>query len=107
MTYINDDVRIKLTDAGRAWLRKSEDSDMTYLPFNINDNVRIKLTDAGRAWLRKRHAQWSPHIKYKPPSEDAEGWSIWQVHVLMSKFGDGVGPGRELLFEPIIELLRH
>lgn len=78
-----------------------------YLPFNINHHVRVKLTDAGRAWHRKRHAEWfanAPHIKYTPPVEDVDGWSRWQMHTLMETFGDGVGMGRDLLFETTIEL---
>jgi len=82
-------------------------SSHCYLPFNINHHVRVKLTDAGRKWHRKRHVEWfaeAPHIKYTPPKEDADGWSRWQMHNLMEMFGDGVGMGRDLLFETTIEL---
>lgn len=64
---------------------------------NLNDYVWVQLTDAGRDIHRKNHAAlFSGYVsrlpdfvvpKYVPPTEDAEGWSKWQLWVLMAEFG--------------------
>lgn len=64
------------------------------MKFNINDNVRVKLTGYGRkvhkqnsldTWLE--YGQAWPYTYYAP-KEDAEGWSLWQLWVLMKEFGE-------------------
>lgn len=67
--------------------------------FNVNDKVQVKLTNKGRAIHRASYdklmaalperARW----EYKPPEEDAEGWSAWTMWVLMQEFGPHVAMG--------------
>ncbi len=85
------------------------------MKFNINDTVRVRLTDYGRAVLRE---DWqsttniyyaSPERRairgeYKPPKEDAHGWSEWQLWALMEAFGEHTGHGCRLSFETEIEI---
>lgn len=63
------------------WNQRPEKS----IALNVNENVMVKLTDRGRqALLRERH-----YI----PKEDADGWTIWQLHSLMTALGKHIGPG--------------
>ena len=86
---------------------------MNFVPFNVNDPVRIKLTERGRLFLREQHAAWCAEhptvsLKYTPRSEDRDGWSEWQMWVLMETFGPAVHNGFDLLFETdILILQRH
>lgn len=67
------------------------------LPFNINHYVRVKLTDHGRGLLAQ--------MQYAPPfTEDADGWSEWQLWELMRTFGPHVYMGGNLVFETVIEI---
>lgn len=68
--------------------------------FNANHTVRVQLTDHGRelrqqAWtaLMDGIAGWS----YRPKEEDADGWSEWQLHELMSEFGSEMTMGNPRL----------
>ena len=82
----------------------------TFLPFNINDNVRVRLTDLGRKihreQFRKLNAQIPIHagLKYTPPNEDENGWSVWQLWVLIDTFGEYVGMCKDPPFETNIEI---
>ena len=76
------------------------------IKFNVNDRVRVKLTDRGR----EIHDEfWCDHPiplarVYSPPKEDDEGWSEWQLWVLMETFGPELGYILdEPPFEPNIE----
>lgn len=75
---INETVRVKLTDRGRAVHRKN------YVDF------------------------WSqfpvPMHEYHPPAEDAEGWSRWQLWCLMKEFGQHTDLGMSPCFETTIEI---
>lgn len=66
------------------------------MKFNINDTVRVRLTDYGRAALRG---------EFKPPKQDEDGWSDWQLWALMQAFGDRVNVGFPLCFETEIEIV--
>ncbi len=72
--------------------------------FNVNGCVRVRLTDHGREVLRRDHeAFWREHgvvRPYSPPAEDAEGYSRWQLWVLMEKLGQYQGVAMPLVFEP-------
>jgi hypothetical protein len=85
--------------------------------FNINETVRVRLTDYGRAALRE---DWdsmtemffaSPERsaalrgEYKPPKEDEDGWSNWQLWRLMQAFGDRMNVVLPLCFETEIEIV--
>lgn len=76
------------------------------IDFNVNNYVSVKLTDVGRAHHRADFERWSKHLPkkrdYRPPQEDAEGWSRWQLWHLMEMFGPLCTLGRLLPFEPSI-----
>lgn len=76
--------------------------------FNINYEVKIRLTDVGRKAHRKNHddlfADWKEPPRYSPPVEDAEGWSTWQLWVLMHEFGPYLFNGCNVPFETTIEI---
>ncbi len=77
--------------------------------FNVNHNVRVKLTDRGRECLEGNHKtlfrkrQFPP--PYQPPEEDEDGWSTWQLWVLMEQLGPHVHNGLDVPFETEIEIL--
>ncbi|HQS59767.1 MAG: hypothetical protein B7Y56_03200 [Gallionellales bacterium 35-53-114] len=79
--------------------------------FNINHTVRVQLTDNGRALHKEEHLNFwgnSGHPKapeYVPPKEDIQGWSEWQLWVLMEAFGSYMQLGFDLPFNPTIELV--
>lgn len=74
--------------------------------FNINNTVRVRLTDAGREYHRRIHNELYARIfLYRPPEEDADGWSRWQLWSLMQTFGPGVSLGGPTLYEPTIDLV--
>jgi hypothetical protein len=80
--------------------------------FNLNDNVLIKLTDRGRQVLKEQHEQFNldfpsmpdDYKKYRPLKEDINGYSKWQLWVLMEKFGTHIHIGMDPLFETEIIL---
>ena len=63
------------------------------MDFNINDKVRVRLTPHGRAVHAANHAELCgqapalPGWGYRPPTENADGWSEWQLWSLMAAFG--------------------
>ncbi len=78
--------------------------------FNINDYVRVRLTEDGRGIDRMRYEEKFPrHLRekypYRPPEENADGWSKWQLWHLMETFGRNISLGGILPFETTIELL--
>jgi hypothetical protein len=78
---INQTVRVKLTQHGRAF------HAMQHAMFNMK---------TGR------------DIRYTPPVEDAEGWSEWQLHELAHQFGEQLYNGNtELPFETNIQLVKE
>ena len=78
------------------------------MKFNINDTVKVRLTDIGRDELRAQYEDLQMHatslLPYQPPVEDENGYSTWQLWVLMQKFGDLMCNGGDLYFEPEIEI---
>jgi len=70
------------------------------MKFNINDRVRVKLTKVGRDILKSDNGAF--HI---PKKEDADGWSSWQLWVLMQTFGGHSMGGMDLPFETEIEIV--
>lgn len=63
------------------------------MDFNINHHVMVKLTQHGHRLLRNDFRQkygdglTASHV-YKPPKEDADGWSRWPLWELMQRFGE-------------------
>lgn len=77
-----------------------------WVDFNANDYVRVKLTQHGRDLLKKQHEALnavSVYLPYRPPTEDSDGWSRWQLHRLMNHFGSHTGMGMPLCFETCIQ----
>lgn len=82
----------------------------THVPFNVNAYVRVKLTDRGRELHRQQYDELKAtcprlNLKYRPVIEDEEGWSEWQMHAVMWRFGKYM-IGSPLPFEPDIEILK-
>jgi hypothetical protein len=78
--------------------------------FNINHCVRVKLTQMGRNQHRAWHQQeYKGLCEYHPPREDAEGWSEWQLWVLMKELGQFLSWGPDQPIETEIEIIepRH
>ena len=75
------------------------------MDFNINDTVLVRLTPKGRAMHARNHASLCarimalPKLAYKPPTEDANGWSEWQMWRLMEEFAEHCGNGMLPCFE--------
>lgn len=76
--------------------------------FNINDYVLVKLTPLGRVIHKANHIELFENAKfrpdYTPPKEDADGWSKWQMHDLMSQFGHQLQLGFDIPFETTIQI---
>lgn len=80
--------------------------------FNVNDNVYVKLTERGRKHHKKIHDELIktfPQVyvslgKYNPPEEDKDGWSRWQLWVLMETFGEIMHIGFDPPFETTIRI---
>lgn len=66
--------------------------------FNVNDHVRVKLTDVGRRHLTL------PVNQPRTVTEDADGWSRWQLWDLMHTFGEVVYMGGAVPFDTDIEI---
>lgn len=81
---------------------------MTWTDFNINCMVRVRLTDLGRQIHAQRHLDLEKRagrrFRYTTPPVDADGWSRFQMHDLMSTFGEHVGMCRDLPFETTIQV---
>jgi hypothetical protein len=73
---INHHVWVRLTDDGRAMLRRQHDASMGRL---------------------------SDMYPYEPPKE-VDGWSQWQLHDLMSTFGPYIGMARPMMFYTNIQI---
>jgi hypothetical protein len=81
--------------------------------FNANKFVRVKLTDFGRMAHRKNYdalMSMMPEkaqraIEYQAPTEDAHGWSRWQLWQLMRDFGPWIRMGGEAPFEMDIDIV--
>lgn len=71
---------------------------------NINDYVYVRLTQRGRDILRANHDMLPTISEYVPPVEDSQGWSKWQLWVLMQELGIHVKLGFETPFEPLIRV---
>lgn len=77
---INDEVRVRLTDVGRAIHRKNHD-------------------DLFKAWGAR-----GVMPEYRPPKEDPGGWSTWQLWDLMHEFGRHCYNGAKIPFETEIDI---
>jgi hypothetical protein len=75
--------------------------------FNINDKVRVKLTDYGREVLKSDHELFWKSVgktmEYRPPKEDENGWSTWQLWSLMHYLGEHMFLGSKNVIETDIQ----
>ena len=79
------------------------------IEFNVNNYVMVKITDEGVAELKRQHAELRktfPSISgtFSPPTKDDEGWSKFQMHDLMNRFGHMMSMGGKLPFETTVRL---
>jgi hypothetical protein len=74
---VNDNVRVRLTDAGRLHHRRQ------------HDKLRREYPSIGR---------------YRPPKADAEGYTSWQLWDLMKTFGPIISMGSPPPFEMDIRI---
>jgi hypothetical protein len=75
---LNDVVRVKLTDHGRA----------------------VLATDHAGFWSGRGFS-----YPYLQPKEDADGWSKWQLWSLMKAFGPHIGMGLDNCFDLTIQTI--
>lgn len=80
---INEIVRVKLTDHGRA----------------------VHAADHAMFWASLASSKGIKTPEYQPPKEDADGWSKWQLWDLMGTFGAHTGLCRVPCFETTIEIV--
>jgi len=64
------------------------------MKINVNDPVKVQLTDYGRKILLKNH--------YPMPKEDDDGWSEWQLWVLMEQLGQYCHNGTGMDYHPFL-----
>jgi len=79
------------------------------IDFNVNHYVYVKLRPIGRKELQRQHDELNKEIdgllgEYEPPGEDKDGWSKWQLHTLMNKFGHMMTLGFDPPFETTIRV---
>jgi len=87
---INNKVKVRLTNEGRAALRKNHDE-----LYSFAKGTSIELPEY--------HAPVEDK-EYHAPVEDKEGWSEWQLWALMREFGPYIGMGLDVPFETEIEI---
>lgn len=79
------------------------------IEFNVNNYVWVKLTGVGIKELERQHRELReafPGIggNFEPPKSDDEGWSKWQMHDLMNRFGHMMSCGMQVPFETTIRI---
>jgi hypothetical protein len=76
---------------------------MQRIDFNINNYVLVKLTNTGKNILKTEHDKMAADYpmlgEYKPPFEDHDGYSRWQMWDIMGKLGSHCGHGFSLPFD--------
>ena len=81
------------------------------MKFNINETVKVRLTDRGHEILKELHDDLYSRLPKSTTmrreyiaEEDADGYTKFQMHDLMSTFGYHVSLGSSLPFETDIIL---
>jgi len=78
------------------------------IKFNINEYVHVQLNKSGLDEIKKQHDKLKksfPNLScLKMPEEDDNGWSKWQMHDLMSTFGNVITMGMEPPFNTNIRI---
>lgn len=79
------------------------------IEFNLNRYVMVKLTPAGLNFLKFKHNELKKVFPvlgdFTPPEIDSEGWSKFQLWVLMKNFGEIITMGRAAPFETTIKII--
>jgi hypothetical protein len=79
------------------------------IKFNINEYVFVQLTDAGRSELKRQHGELRETFPkmddYTAREEDEDGWSKWQLWVLMNTFGHMTRMASEPAFKTTIKIV--
>lgn len=70
------------------------------IAFNINNKVQVRLNDRGRKIQAEYYAPWSDG-----PKPDSDGWTEYQMWVLMHVFGQHCFMGPEPPFETNIRIM--
>jgi hypothetical protein len=70
---------------------------------SMNDRVFVKLTEHGRQLMLQNYTTfWAGRVapyKFKLPQEDEDGWSRWQLWMLMEEFGQHIHIGMRNPFD--------
>ena len=73
---------------------------------NVNHYVKVKLNDIGIKELQRQHNELAIKLpklgKFEKPKTDIEGYSKFQLHDLMRKFGHMMKLGYEPPFDTSI-----
>lgn len=73
------------------------------MKLNVNEKVKVRLTDIGINILRSNHDELKKTFNrlgdFKAPTVDADGYSSFQLWVLMQTFGPHMGLGFNVPFE--------
>jgi hypothetical protein len=81
---------------------------MSEYTVNVNDVVKVRLYPRGHEILEKNSARiWAGHPNppaYTRPKEDENGWSQFQLWVLMKEFGEEMHLGLSPPFETEIKV---
>lgn len=74
--------------------------------FNVNSWVKVKLTEKGVEELKRQHDELREMLpklgEFKEPNVDEDGYTKFQMHDLMNRFGRMVQPGLNPPFEVVI-----
>jgi hypothetical protein len=81
---VNESVRVKLTDEGRAILRRNHDELYAMLPSHVRQEY-----------------------PYTPPKENMWGYVEFQMWQLMKEFGPHISMGSLVPFETEIEIIER
>lgn len=68
--------------------------------FNLNHEVWVKLTEAGLHQWKAHYDPYTPKadLEYYRAKANNEGYTSFQMHVLMSIFGENIGLTQDLPF---------
>lgn len=70
---------------------------------NMNDTVKVRLSARGLEILRRNHENelgaLAERYPFKAPDVDADGWSVFQLWVLMREFGAHLYNGVRMPFD--------
>ncbi len=78
---------------------------MKEFKFNMNNSVKVKLNDIGHAELKRQHDELYNDLfidkEYVKRTTDIDGYSSFQMHDLMNRFGHMMRMGHQTPFETL------